>query len=137
MWIICKSKGWSNQVINLCIIYTTPPMVYMSDLNEGCMQNKNLLKVLNYSNDTVFLTHVYLSVLYLNKSFYLSKVRHNTIVNNIHDKTIQWETRKKSCSIIKLCKQNNTVTTNPYIPKCGSPRNTCTLTLAILKKTEK
>jgi len=30
---------------------------------------------LNYSNDTAFLTHVYLSVLQLNKSFYLSKLR--------------------------------------------------------------
>ena len=28
---------------------------------------------LNYSNDTVFLTHVYLFVLQPNKSFYLSK----------------------------------------------------------------
>jgi len=28
---------------------------------------------LNYSNDTAFLTHVYLSVLQRNKSFYLSK----------------------------------------------------------------
>jgi len=31
---------------------------------------------LNYSNDTVSLTHVYLSVLQPNKSFYLSKRRH-------------------------------------------------------------
>jgi len=30
---------------------------------------------LNYSNDTVFLTHAYLSVLQPNKSFYLSKQR--------------------------------------------------------------
>jgi len=47
-------------------------MMYMNDLNKGCMQNKNVLKVFNYYNDTVFLTHVYLSALQPNKSFYLS-----------------------------------------------------------------
>ena len=33
MWILCKSEGSSNQVINLCVIYPTQPMMYMSDLN--------------------------------------------------------------------------------------------------------
>ena len=32
MWI-CKSKGWSYQVINLCVIYPSQPMMYISDLN--------------------------------------------------------------------------------------------------------
>ena len=33
MWIICKSKDWSNQVITLCVIYHAQPMMFMSDLN--------------------------------------------------------------------------------------------------------
>ena len=35
MWMICKSEGWSNKVINLCVIYQAQPMIYMSDLNKG------------------------------------------------------------------------------------------------------
>jgi len=42
----------------------------MSNLSEGYMQNKN---VLNYFNDTVVLTPMYLSFLQPDKSFYLSK----------------------------------------------------------------
>ena len=72
MWIICKSKGWWNKVINVCVFYPAQHMMYMNDLNKGCMQNKNVLKVFNYYNDTVFLTHVYLSALQSNKSFFLS-----------------------------------------------------------------
>jgi len=45
-------------------------MVCMSNLSEGYMQNKN---VLNYFNDTVVLTPMYLSFLQPDKSFYLSK----------------------------------------------------------------
>ena len=33
MWIICKSEGWSNQVINHCVMYPAQPMMFMSDLN--------------------------------------------------------------------------------------------------------
>jgi len=33
MWIICKSTGWRNKVINVCVIYPAQPMIYMSDLN--------------------------------------------------------------------------------------------------------
>ena len=43
MWITCKSEGWSNQVINLCVIYPAQAMKYTSDLNKGRMQNKNVL----------------------------------------------------------------------------------------------
>ena len=45
MWMICKCEGWSNTVINLFVIYPTQPMVYVSDLNKRCMQNKDVLKV--------------------------------------------------------------------------------------------
>ena len=39
----------------------------------GMHAKQERVERLNYSNDTVFLTHVYLSVLHPNKSFYLSK----------------------------------------------------------------
>ena len=47
LWIICKFESWSNKVINLCVIYPAQPMMYryITDLNKGCMQNKNVLKV--------------------------------------------------------------------------------------------
>ena len=45
MWIICKFEGWSKNVINLCVIYPAQHMLYMRDLDKGCMQNKNVLKV--------------------------------------------------------------------------------------------
>jgi len=42
-------------------------------MNDAC--EKQRVESLNYSIDTVFLSHVYLSVLQLNTSFYLSKRR--------------------------------------------------------------
>ena len=41
----------------------------------GMHAKQERVESLNYSNDTVFLTHVYLSVLQPNKSLYLSKRR--------------------------------------------------------------
>ena len=112
MWIICKSKGWSNQVINICVIYPAQPMMYMRDLNKGCMQNKNALTVW-----TILMTRCSLHqciCLFCNKTifFYRSGDCLNamlfTISTNYSQSTV-WSTLQIRCPESVLClKDRNT-----------------------------